>query len=247
MTAKKIIHIFSLLIFSQAVFATTQDSLLFNKVLVQLKIKESEINLELATDKILPYSKDKTVLVIPKYLEIENDGHGNSSFDLDAYIIIANSITGKIIHTFYESSAWTSDAVSISSIEIDTGLYILNKKTRAFGIRVNYSGSSQVNPYSSTDLSLYIVKKNTLKRILENFNISDYRGEWDTRCTGHFEDSTSVISIDKIQSHYLNNLIIKTTLLETTSSPTAIKDDCIEKIKTRISFRKLHYNGTEYK
>lgn len=243
----KIIQVFYFLIFSQALFATTQDSILLKKVLVQLKIQESEINLELATDKVLPYAIDKTVLVIPKYIKIEDDGYGNISFDLDAYIVIANTVTGEILYELYEPDAWTSDALRISSIEIDTRLYILNNTNRAFGVRVNYSGSSQVNPYNSTDFSLYIIEKNILKIVLENFRISEYHGEWDTRCTGKFEDINSVISIDKVQSNDFNNLIIKSITLETISTPTPINDDCIEKIKTKVKFKKLRYDGVEYK
>ena len=177
MTLKKIFLLFTFSIISQLLHSKTQDSLLLSKVLKQLKIKEKEINLELASNKILPYSKDKTVIVIPKYSVNEKDEYNNYYFVLDAYIIIADNNTGKILYKFYEPNAWTSDAVKVTSIEIDTGLYNLNKKTRAFGIRVNYSGSSGPNPYHQSDLSLYIVEKNILKQVLKNFAISEFQSE----------------------------------------------------------------------
>lgn len=244
MTFKKIILLFTFSIISQLLYSKTQDSLLLNKVLKQLKIQKKEVNLELASDKILPYSKDKTLIVIPKYTVNEKDEYNNYYFELDAYIIIADNLTGKILYKFYEPNAWTSDAVVLTSIEIDTGLYNLNKNTRAFGIRVNYTGSSRPNPFSHTDLSLYIVEKNTIKQVLKNFVISEFHGEWDTNCAGEFIDGNSVIDIDKLQSYNLNDIIIKTTTVETKNIKT--KEDCIEKKKSIKDIKRLKYNGNVY-
>jgi len=50
----------------------------------------------------LPKSKSNTVLGIPKYKKNEKDEYDNSYFELDAYIIIADNITGKILYKYYE-------------------------------------------------------------------------------------------------------------------------------------------------
>ncbi|MTH13989.1 hypothetical protein [Flavobacterium sp. LC2016-01] len=232
-------YLFALLFCAQFSFSQNTDHL--NSVLRQLKLKESQIDLELFTEKVLPYDKAKSVLVIPKYAsEVAED-----YFVLDAYILMIDNTTGKIIYKFMEPNAWTSDAVILTDISIDTGLYLLNKSTRAFGIRVNYRNQSHPNPYSESILSLYIINKNVLKPVLHNYTISQYGGEWDTNCDGESEESNSAIDIDKLQTNNFSNLIVKTKILQTKS---AFKNgDCISKKTIKTETSKLLFNGKEYK
>src|SRR6218665_1711411 len=201
--------LFTLLFCVQFSFSQNTDHL--NTVLKQLKLKESQIRIELFTEKILPYDKSKSILVIPKYASDIEEG----SFVLDAYLLLIDNATGKIISKFIEPNAWTSDAVILTDVTIDTGLYHLNKTTRAFGVRADYRTQSQPNPYNETNLSLYIVEKNTLKPVLHNYTIYRYRGEWDMKCNGEFEDNDSTIDIDKLQTNSFNNLIVKTKITKT--------------------------------
>jgi hypothetical protein len=240
---KKCLFALLFLLCFQLSFAQNANHL--NSVLKQLKFKESQINKELFTEKILPYDKSKSVLVIPKYDVNEKDEYGNYYFVLDAYIIVIDNASGKIIYKLIEPNAWTSDAVVLSSISIDTGLYLLNKTTRAFGIRVNYSGSSRPNPYSETNLSLYIIDKNSLKKVLKDYTISKSSGEWDTNCAGEFEDANSTFDIDKMQIHNFSTIIVKTKIVKTVNVPT--KDDCIAKETIKKETSKLIFNGKEYK
>lgn len=234
---------FALLFCFQLSFAQNIDHL--STVLKQLKLKETDINMDFFTQKIIPYDKEKSILVIPKYNANEKDEYDHYYFVLDAYIIVIDNATGKIIAKLIEPNAWTSDAVMLSSISIDTGLYILNKTTRAFGVRVNYSGSSRPNPYSETNLSLYTLAKNSLHQVLKNYSISQSTGEWDTNCAGEFEYHNSTIDIDKVQNNGLNNIIVKTKSVKTINIAT--NDDCDSKETTKEYTSKLIFNGKEYK
>jgi hypothetical protein len=236
-------YLFAFILCCQFSFSQSTDHL--NTVLKQLKINKSEIHQELFTQKILPYDKSKSVLVIPKYDINEQDNEGHDYFVLDAYIIVIDNATGKIISQFIEPNAWTSDALVLSSISIDTGLYHLNTTTRAFGVRVSYNGSSRPNPFSETHLSLYIIDKNSLKPVLKNYSISRSGGEWDTNCAGEFEDRNSTFDIDKTQTNNYNNIIVKTTTVKSISTPTS--DDCVSKDTTKKLTSKLIFNGKEYK
>ncbi|MEO7978923.1 hypothetical protein [Flavobacterium sp.] len=230
---------FALLCCFQLSFSQNTEHL--DVVLKQLKFKKSEIDLEHFNEKILPYDKQKSVLVIPKYAsEVTVD-----YFVLDAYIVVVDNSTGKIICKFVEPNAWTSDAVMLTSVSIDTGLYVLNKTTRAFGVRVSYTGSSRPNPFSETNLSLYIIDKSSLKPVLKNYTTSRSNGEWDTNCAGEFEDSNSTFEIDKIQNHNFNTIIVKTKKVTTISTPT--NDDCVTKETIKKENSKLLFNGKEYK
>ncbi|MNY28366.1 hypothetical protein D3C86_1623380 [compost metagenome] len=133
----------------------------------------------------------------------------------------------------------------LSEITIDTGLYQLNEKDRAFGIRVSYSGSSKPNPYYYSDLSLFIVQNNLMKRILKNYQIDRASGEWDTRCAGEFEDIIGNIDLDKNRTNGFKNLIIKSKIKHTKSF--LVDDNCEEKVTTKNSIKYLKFNGKEYK
>lgn len=232
-------YYFALLLCFQISLSQNVDHL--DTVLKQLGIKKSEINTELLAQKILPYDKGKSVLAIPKYSEKVEDEY--SIFD--AYIVVIDNSTGKIICKFIEPGAWTSDAVRLEEISIDTGLYLLNKTTRAFGVRVSYYGSSRPNPFGETILSLFIIDKSSLRQVLKDYTISQSSGEWDTNCAGEFEDQTSSIDIDKIQTNNFNNLIIKTKIVKTKNIPT--KDDCVAKESTKQATSKLIFDGKQYK
>lgn len=236
-------YLFALVLCFQISFSQNDDQL--NTVLSQLKLKESQINMELFTQKVLPYDKDKSVLVIPKCQVNEQDNEGHSYFVLDAYIVVINNTTGKIICKSVEPGAWTSDAFVLSGISIDTGLYILNKTTRAFGIRVDYNGSSKPNPFGETNLSLYITDKNSLKQILKNYTVSNYSGEWDTNCAGEFQESNSAFDMDKVQTHNFNNIVVRTKIVKTVNTP--VKGDCVSKESIKKETSKLIFNGKEYK
>lgn len=226
-------------------FSQVQDTLLLAKVLKELKLNANEIHMELVSDKILPFSTDKTFFVISEYKTKEKDDYENYFYEFNAYLIIVDNVNGKILNSYFEPNAWTSDAINIIGINIDTGLYNLNEKTRAIGIRVNYSGSSRPNPYNQTDLSLFIPENNKLKKVLESFPISEFYGEWDTNCSGEFTETNSHIDIDKTKNNNFYNLIIKTKTEHTQNIPT--KDDCIEKVKTQLHSKKLKFDGKQYK
>jgi hypothetical protein len=219
------------------------DNPLLTNVLKQLNLKKEYIYQNLYTEKTLPYSKSLTVMVIPKFTikKLNNDEY----LELDAYIIVANNQTGKIVHKFIEPKSWTSDAVALSSIDIDTAPYYLTQNLRGFGIYVNYIGGSRPNPYNLTEFSLFVPKGGLLNRILKNYPISEYHGEWDMECEGEFELSKSTIAIDKKQTNGLYNIKLNQTIIVTENIPK--NDDCKEKKTVKHKTIRLKYNGKEYK
>ena len=226
-------------------YSQSKNDVLSDKILKQLNINKKDIHKELYREKVLPNKTSNTVMVIPKYRTNETDPYGHLYLELDAYIVVADNLTGKILSKYIEENAWTSDAFALADITIDTGIYQLNPENRAFGIRVSYEGSSRPNPFSKTELSLFIIQKNIIKRVLKNYPIKDFHGEWDTNCAGEFEDVVSVISIDKNKTNGFGNLIIKNNIEITKNIPTT--DDCIEKKTSKISTSVLKYNGKTYK
>lgn len=225
--------------------AFQDNDVLLSGLLKQLQLKREEIREDLFVAKVWPHDPSLSIVVIPKIAQQEDDNYGNSSYVLDAYVLLVDKQTGSIRYRFYEAEAWTSDALVLSGIEIDTAPYRLNGSTRAFGIRVSYRGSSQPNPYNQTDLSLFVTKGNILQPVLKNYTIDRFGGEWDTRCAGEFDEMGSVIVMDKAQTNGYQNIILKQKLKHTVNHQ--VGEDCQEKETIQQKTVVLKYNKQEYR
>ncbi|AEA44102.1 hypothetical protein [Fluviicola taffensis] len=231
---------YAVLFENQASFQTISNDSLKLKVLKQLGIKESQLRNELFTAKVLPHAKTQTVMVIPKLIS-EDEG----MFDVDAIVLVVNNQTGKIIQKFKSENSLFSDAVYISSITIDTAPYMLTKEIRAFGIRVNYVGSSRPNPYNEEHLSLYVQEKNSLRRVLTAELVERFNGEWDTNCAGEFHSKKSILSFETETTNGYFNLVIKEHT--TTTINEKVNGECEEKITEKRDKKIVfYYNGKSY-
>lgn len=242
MKIKIIIIIF--FIFLQNLNAENFDNSLQSKILAQLKLKKKDIHEELYVEKIMPNNKLQTIVVVPKIATKEIDSEGHLYLVVDLYVLIVDNKSGKIKNKFFEKDSLTSDAIVLNSIAIDTGLYKLNQTTRAFVIRVNYTGSSGPNPYHQTDLSMFMENGQKLNRIIDKYPIEEFHGEWDTNCAGEFEEIISTIKIDKNQMNNFNNLIINQKIK--TTKNTKVNDDCVEKDIFTTKILKMIFDKKKY-
>ena len=138
-------------------------------------------------------------------------------------ITVVDQKTRKILTSKRERNTLTGTAIYNTGISIDTAKYQLNNSTLAFGIRTSWEGSSVPNPYNSESLNLYILQDSKLIKILSEMNVSEYSGEWDTRCNGNFLSRERILMITPSASRF-NDIVVK----EHTESirSTASADDC---------------------
>ncbi|MFC6267484.1 PA3715 family protein [Frigoriflavimonas asaccharolytica] len=242
---KNIILIILLALFSPVISAQENLSPIASKILKELKIPESAIQLQLYSEKQMPNSPDNSIYILPKYSEDGKENFDENYFDIDVNIIIANNTTGKIVAKYQVLNAYTSDAVRLDNIVIDTGLYNLNEKTRAFGIRVNFIGMSRPNPYDITLFSLFMIKNNQLVKVLDDFELDKSNGEWDTNCAGDFVDSIGLIDLTKEKSKDLKNIKVKFNITKTHNFLKNGDCDFAETKSTKTKI--LKFNGKEYK
>lgn len=191
--------------------------------------------------KVWPASPDKTLLAVRLRHEAA-DGDVDVA-DLD--VLVADSNQPRILQRYRENEALTSDAMRISSVTLDTARYRLNDSVTAFGVRVAYSGSSRVNPYASTVLSLYAADEGKLRPVLRKLEVALDRGEWDGNCAGEFENAKRTVAIDAKRDHGYAGLLVNSAA----ESSRAVADgkDCSEKTvaKNKSSVR-LAFDGREY-
>lgn len=235
----KLIFVFCLLV--ETLFSAQEyNDARYAKVLNQLKINSSQVHSELYTEKKMPNAEDSYIIVVPILQgKLEDDG-----FTVKNTIVITNT-EGTIKNKYIDPTEFGSDAIMLQSFTIDTGLYNLNSTTRAFGISANYRGSSSPNPYSSSDFSMYFVEEKTLKKVLDGYNLSTYGGEWDMKCSGEFEENSSVIILDPMKKNGFANLKIKTENTKIVSKP--MDEECSENKTSKISYKTLKFSKGIYR
>lgn len=164
-------------------------------------------------------------------------------YDVD--ILVANSESGAIIAHLYQTSAITSDAVALEGVKIDTARWQLTPQVLAFGVSKTFNGSSSVNPYGVSALSLYVVDGQTLRAVLADLTTHESHGEWDQNCAGEFSDLTRAVSIGGAGQGGYATLHVHEKEVDSTQVPT--KSDCVTRKKpVRQSDVTLGYDGTHY-
>ncbi|WP_250516414.1 hypothetical protein [Caballeronia sp. INDeC2] len=149
------------------------------------------LDTRLAVCKEWPANPDLTLAVLPLPRRANNEDEGTD----DVEILVADSASGSVIAHVYEPDAITFDAVRVDSIELDTARYQLKPGNRAFGVRVNYYGTSRPNPFGWTSLNLYTVEGQTLRKLVDRLVISSYSGENNGPCDGYHDSTTRTIDI----------------------------------------------------
>lgn len=242
MNSKVLILIFGL-IFCLDVHAQ-QHTKLIEHVLFQLNLKIEDCMQDMIVEKQVPGSLKESIVVIPKIVEMEED-----YFSLDTYIVVVNNVNGNIKHKYYESNqtnGWESDAIMLSKISIDTAPYLVKDKTRAFGIRVSFRNMSKPNPYSHETLSLFVPKGDKLIQVLKNLQVDFYSGEWDTHCSGAFDENESILVMLPTKTNDYFDIKVKTKVSHIESAPQA-NGECKDNISVKNEEKILKFQNGKYK
>ena len=227
-----------LIILSQTLIGYSQSELA-KTVMAALESDTTHWNFELIAEKVVPTDSNESILVLPYYTF--ND---ESSFSLTIWLVRVDNRDGTIKNKTFLLD-W-SDAIVLTKFTIDTAPYQITPKTRAFGLRTLYRGSSAPNPYSSETITLFIDEKDSFKTVLENFEVNMFQGEWDTNCTGEFTEHSKILILRKKITGGYFDILVKNKLVETSSfidelgecdsTPTS------KVVKTKLQFKEGKYH-----
>lgn len=223
----------------------TKD-IFYELVINELNIDHSKLIPSLQAFKRLPHRPHEAIVVIPEIVEGSEEEH---FFSLDTHIAYVNIENKQVLFHYFESAetnGWTSDAIVLLEIVIDTAPYTITENERAFGVKTHFVGSSRVNPYESEQLSLFIVANNNLQKVLHNFEILDNGGEWDGNCEGEFinEKRTLIISEEKNNDYF--DILVKHKI----TNNIVFEDEnggCISKDTITTKTSVLKFDGKTYK
>lgn len=216
------------------------DSIRLNNILKSLKLDKTKTKEELCTEKKMPNTEDSYIAVIPVVIEQENNDY---VFTVRNYILITDA-NGTIKNKYLDPTEINSDAISLRSFTIDTGLYTIGTNIRAFGVKADFVGSSGPNPYELSTMSMYYPKGKTFKKVLDQFTMDLYSGEWDTRCNGEFEDNHSYIILEQSKTNNFTDLKIKTISVTTINKD--VKGECESKETSKTFYKTLKFKSSYY-
>lgn len=239
---KKNIILFTLIVsfFSGMVTAQDVDSIRLTHILKSLKLDKTKIREELCTEKKMPNAEDSYISVIPMVMSQEEEDY---VFTVKNYILITDS-KGIIKNKYLDPTELNSDAITLRSFAIDTGLYNISPNVRAFGVKADFVGSSKPNPYASGTISMYYPEGKTLKKVLDQFELNSTTGEWDTRCNGEFKDDHSYIMMDASKTNNFTDLTIKTISVTTINKE--VKGECEQKETSKTFYKTLKFKNRKY-
>lgn len=164
-------------------------------------------------------------------------------FDLN--LAVVDSASAKVLASFRQAEAFSSDAIRLDEVAIDTARYTLAPQVRAFGVRASYRGSSRLNPGDGVTLSLFVREGKRLRPVMEKLETYVYGGEWDGSCAGDRYEITRTVSIGKNSSHGYADLIIRTVTMSTHGEGEG--DECqIASTTAKPELTTLRYDGKRY-
>ncbi len=222
---------------------TFENFSLINNVLLNLNLDWIHAKTNLITTKEFPDNAYETIVVIPEIVD-----EGIMYFNLNSHIVIVDNNTERIKYKYFEShktNGWESDAVRLDEIEINFAPYKITKDKGALGLKVSHFGSSRVNPYSVENLSLFVKSNDKLLKVLSDYAIKDYVGEWDGDCNGEFtgEKRTLIKSTNVTNGYFDINVIKEITYTENFEDD---KGECLVTEKDEIKSALLKFNGKTY-
>ena len=208
-----------------------------------LSLDMLQVKTDLMVYSAIPGNMDQYILVIPEIVE-----EAEQYFALNSHVVIIDELSGEILQQFFEShehNGWISDAIELSSIDIDTAPYMVTAGHRAFGVRVSFHGMSRVNPYESESISLFVNFGDNLKRVLHTYTAMESKGEWDGSCEGVETTSKKVFIMSENQSNGLFDITVKNKI-NVSKSEEDENGECNAKDTSFTETSVLKYSGQEY-
>lgn len=199
------------------------------------------LDTDFATCKVWPANPARTLAVLP----LPQPGGTDEDRVYDVEVLVADSQSGKVVAHRFEKAAITSDAIMLRGLALDTAAWRLTPQVTAFGTRTTLEGSSRVNPFSQTTLSLYVVDGATLRKVVDGLATQSSGGEWDGNCAGSFTDTSRIVSVGAPGKDGYASLVVSEKTTTTTNKPT--RNDCASKERTsRGANVTLEYDGARY-
>lgn len=208
------------------------------KILSQTSIVNFEQSL--MDCKLDPLDHSKVIMAFAQWIPVKDEPEQGAYY---LNLLKFNQADLKVFYNYVVRGEIVSDAISLESIQLDTANYNITRSNRALGVRLNYSGHSQPNPFSMQVLNLYDLKNK--KKILDSLIVERYRAETDTRCNAAVEERSSTLMMQGNKTKNYSDIRVNSKIKSYEMVGT--RGDCKE-INQRLSQQSfvLKFDGQEY-
>lgn len=191
--------------------------------------------------RVWPAHPELTLAAVPlmaqQYSDYDNVG--------DLELLVLDSATLDVKQRLRLPESMSDDAIRITGLTLDTARWKIAPEQTAFGLRISRTGSSRVNPFSETALSLFVIDNNQVRPILNGIVLENSSGEWDGNCEGTFSDSKRTLALDSgSQNGYVDIRVTEKNVAST--SYVDANEQCVSKDRPSKASWLLHYDGNHY-
>lgn len=226
-------------VFSGAAYAgLCDDHQVVTNILKQVKI--TKVEQSLIDCKLDPVDDSVMMMAYAPWISVK-DRQEEGQYSLDLIKFKPQNL--KVVYHYPVAEPMVSDAISLDSITLDTANYKVTESNRALGLRLNYSGHSQPNPFSMQLLNLYDLKNK--KQILDSLIVTRDRAETDMHCNADAEERASTLVIQKNQTKKYMDILVNSKIKRYQTQ--VIAEECQE-VNQRFSQQHftLKFDGNQY-
>jgi hypothetical protein len=196
-------------------------------VVQSLNLNVNQVDMDLSVEKPMRYLPEMIAFAVMEKKFSSDNREDYEHLTYDCHVVMYNASDKKITNK-YTIISLESDAIRLSGVNFDFAPYkVKSDGTRAFGLRIKYSGPSRVNQYEEEKLTLFIPEKDKLTPILNNYTSYLYTGEWDTNCAGEFNEKSAFFILQSEQTNGFFGIQVNFKNVKTINTP--VGDDCDSK------------------
>ncbi|QPC95224.1 hypothetical protein GA829_20035 [Mesorhizobium sp. INR15] len=171
---------------------------------IDLTLSDSDAPIGLLC-KIWPAHDDLLLVAVPLTDSAKSSGDGHVG-DIELLVVDRKSL--DVRQRLLQPGLMTDDAIAIRKVEFDTGRYGLAPGVTAFGLRIEMANHSQPNPFSETDLRLYVIAGDAVRAVLDGLVVAGNGGEGDTNCAGSFHTSQTSLTMSPTRHHGYHDITV---------------------------------------
>jgi hypothetical protein len=189
--------------------------------------------------KKMPNSSGKAIVFIASPANPSND----SASDYSLEISVIDTNTNKVLSRLNNGKSDFASNI-ITAINIDTAPYHINRKQRAFGLRITERNFSRLNATEITYLNLYLETGNSITNILQGFDVNSSYSSFDDHC--EFSGTTSMTNLSMAGIKESGFADISAITRVTTNKSIEIRGNCEDQEPEKYTKKSLlkYINGT---
>lgn len=197
--------------------------------------------------KVWPFDPSKTIVVLAHRQESNiaaQANQDNSDGIYDLTVLLVNSNSDEVINQLFQKSVFTSDAIRLNNIVIDTAAYNLGKNLRAFGVKAMFATVSSVGSWEHSQIALYVPQGNKFKVVLGRLVVTNKIYQQEDDCIEKLTDISRTLSIADTSNFGHADLLLKEMMV--VDEGKREENDC--KVSKKISSKNyaLRFNGESY-